>query len=131
MIKAKVETGNAPPAIGPYSQGIVFHAGTLVVTAGQIPFDAGTGTLVAGGIEAQTRKALENCQAVLKAAGSGLEHAVKTTVFLKDMNDFPQMNRVYETFFSGIPPARSTVEAARLPKDVLVEIECMAVVPEK
>jgi len=129
MERSIVRTDNAPRAIGPYSQGIVAGEGRLVFTAGQIPLHPETGELVEGGIEEQTHRALENLRAVLEAAGSGLAHAVKTTVFLKDMNDFPRMNAVYETFFPENPPARSAVEVARLPKDVLIEVECAAIVP--
>jgi len=130
MNRSIVQTDQAPAAIGPYSQGVVVSAGRLVFTAGQIPMDPTTGELVRGGIEEQTKRALENLSAVLKAAGTDLSHVVKTTVFLKDMNDFSKMNSVYETFFSENPPARSAVEVVRLPKDVLVEIECVAGIPE-
>lgn len=128
-MRSAVRTKEAPEAIGPYSQAVVAEGGRLVFTAGQIPMDPESGEIVDGGIEEQTRRALENVRAVLEAAGSDLDHAVKTTVFLKDMADFPRMNAVYETFFKGIPPARSAVEVARLPKDVSVEVECVAVVP--
>ena len=130
MDRSIVQTNQAPAAIGPYSQGVVVSAGRLVFTAGQIPMDPATGEIVQGGIEKQTKRALENLSAVLKAANTELSHVVKTTVFLKDMNDFSKMNEVYETFFSENPPARSAVEVVRLPKDVLVEIECVACIPE-
>lgn len=130
MKREMIQTDQAPAAIGPYSQGVVICSGKLVFTAGQIPVDPQTGELVKGGIEEQTRRVLENLSAVLKAAGTDLKHAVKTTVFLKDMNDFVKMNGVYDTFFPENPPARSAVEAARLPKDVLIEIECVAGIPE-
>ena len=123
-----IHTENAPAAIGPYSQGIAVQPGWLVFTAGQLPVDAGTGNIVEGGIEEQTKKALENVKAVVEAGGGRMEDVVKTTVFLKDMNDFARMNEVYKTFFQNDPPARSAIEAARLPKDVLVEIECVALV---
>ena len=126
MSKIVVRTENAPEAIGPYSQGIIAEKGRLIFTAGQIPMDPNTGSLVNGDIEAQTVRVLKNLSAVLEAAGSGLDKVIKTTVFLKDMNDFPKMNRVYETFFEENPPARSAVEVARLPRDVKVEIECVA-----
>jgi len=126
MGKKVVRTENAPEAIGPYSQAIIAEKGKLIFTAGQIPMDPNTGSLVNGDIEAQTVRVLKNLSAVLEAAGSGLDSVIKTTVFLKDMNDFPKMNRVYETFFEENPPARSAVEVARLPRDVKVEIECVA-----
>lgn len=117
-----VRTGEAPGAIGPYSQGIA--AGGLVFVSGQIGADPG-GT-VADGVEAQARRALQNVAAVLEAAGSSMAQVVKTTVFLKDMNQFAAMNAVYATFFPDPAPARSTVEVARLPRDVLVEVEAIA-----
>lgn len=119
-----IQTPDAPPAIGPYSQAIV--SGELVFCSGQIPLDPMTGEVVAGGIQEQTHQVLKNLRAVLEAAGSGLDYVLKTTVFLKSMNDFAAMNAVYATYFSSAPPARSTVEVARLPRDVLVEIECIA-----
>ena len=128
MLRDVVKTDRAPEAIGPYSQGIVSHAGRLVFTAGQIALDPDTGNMVEGDIEVQTRRVLENVKAILEAAGSGLENVVKTTVFLKDMNGFTRMNDVYGAFFSENPPARAAVEVARLPKDALVEIDCVAMV---
>lgn len=122
--KRLVQTDKAPAALGPYSQAVV--AAGLVFCAGQIPFDPANGTIPSG-IEAQTRQALANLAAVLDAAGTGMGGAVKTTVFLKNMNDFAAMNAVYATFFPDSPPARSTVEVARLPRDVLVEVEAVAV----
>ena len=122
-MKEIIATGAAPAAIGPYSQGI--KAGNLVITSGQLPMDPATGTFPEG-IAEQTRQSLTNVQAVLAAAGLGMEDVIKTTVFLKDMNDFADMNAVYATFFTENPPARSAVEAARLPKDALVEIEAIA-----
>jgi len=124
--KQTIQTDKAPPAIGPYSQAIAVRVGRMVFTSGQIPLDPRTGQVVEGGIEVQTKRVLDNLAAVLEAAGSGLDRVVKTTVFLKDLNDFTAMNRIYETFFSTDPPARSTVQVARLPRDVLVEIECTA-----
>lgn len=121
--KQLVQTDRAPSALGPYSQAVI--AAGLVFCAGQIPLDPVTGT-IPDGIEAQTRQALGNVAAVLEAAGASMGAVVKTTVFLKDMNDFAAMNTVYATFFPDRPPARSTVEVARLPRDVLVEVEATA-----
>ena len=126
MSKKVVKTDNAPAAIGPYSQGIVVQANKLVFTAGQIPFDPKTGLLSGHTIEEQTAQSLKNIRAVLEAAGSGLDRVIKTTVFLNDMNNFQKMNEVYAQFFNTLPPARSAVEVSRLPKDVLIEIECVA-----
>jgi len=125
-VKKVVKTDAAPGALGPYSQAIV--AGGMVYCAGQIPLDPATGNIVSGGIAQQTEQVLKNLRAVLKAAGSDLGRAVKTTVFLKSMNDFAAMNEVYgrADHFGAMPPARSTVEVARLPRDVLVEIEVVA-----
>ncbi len=124
--KKRVQTETAPKALGPYSQAIA--AGGMVYCAGQIPLDPKTGNVVAGGIAEQTRQVLANLRAVLRAAGSDLDRTVKTTVFLKNMNDFAAMNEVYgqPEYFGPNPPARSTVEVARLPRDVLVEIELVA-----
>ena len=124
-MKNIISTTNAPAALGPYSQGI--DAGSIVITSGQVPIDPATGAVVEGGIAAQTRQSLTNVQAVLAAAGLTMDNVIKTTVFLKNMNDFAAMNEVYATFFTGNPPARSAVEVARLPKDVRVEIEAIAV----
>ena len=124
--KRKVEAVDAPKAIGPYSQAIV--ANGLVYTAGQIGSDPKTGALAEGGIEAQTEQALKNIEAVLKASRSGMAQAVKTTVFLADMNDFAKMNEVYAKRFPEPFPARSTVQVARLPRDARVEIEVVALV---
>ncbi|WP_027460550.1 RidA family protein [Deinococcus murrayi] len=122
-MKDIVETAAAPAAIGPYSQATTF--GNLVVTSGQIPLTP-DGTLVEGGIEAQTRQVLDNLVAVLEAAGTDLSRVVKTTVFLADMNEFAAMNAVYAEYFQAPYPARSTVQVARLPRDVRVEIEALA-----
>ena len=124
--KTAVKTDAAPGALGPYSQAIV--AGGMVYCAGQIPLDPATGTVVSGGIAPQTKQVLKNLRAVLKAAGSDLDRCVKTTVFIKNMDDFKAMNDVYgrAEHFGATPPARSTVEVARLPRDVLVEIEVVA-----
>jgi 2-iminobutanoate/2-iminopropanoate deaminase len=119
-----VSTPNAPKAIGPYSQAI--KANGFVFLSGQIAIDPSTGSLVEGGIEQQTEQVLKNIAAVLQAAGSSWEKVVKTTVFLKNMSEFGQMNEVYGKFCKGAPPARSTVEAARLPRDVAVEIDVIA-----
>ncbi|MGZ4889028.1 MAG: RidA family protein [Candidatus Angelobacter sp.] len=119
-----VSTPNAPQAIGPYSQAI--KANGFIFISGQIPIDPATGKLIEGGIEAQTEQVLKNLSAVLQAAGSSWEKVVKTTVFLKNMSEFGQMNEVYGKTCKNAPPARSTVEAARLPKDVAVEIDVIA-----
>lgn len=121
-----VATDQAPKAIGPYSQAI--RAGGFVFCSGQIALDPATNQLIQGDAAAQTERVLRNLTAVLAQAGSSLEQAVKTTVFLKNMGDFAAMNEVYSRFFTRQPPARSTVEAARLPKDVLVEIDVIAAV---
>jgi len=122
----RVETANAPAAIGPYSQAII--ANGFVYTAGQIPLDPASGQLVEGDIAEQTRRVMQSLQAILEAAGASLQTVVKTTVFLQDMNDFAAMNGVYAEYFGDHKPARSTVQAARLPRDVKVEIEAIAVV---
>lgn len=124
MKKRVVFTDKAPKAIGPYSQAI--HTGSLVYTAGQVALDPATMELVPGGIEEQTRQVLANLANVLEAAGTGIGNVVKTTVFLKDMNDFAKMNAIYAEVFNENPPARSTVAVAGLPKGALVEIECVA-----
>lgn len=127
MSKTVVSTPAAPAAIGPYSQAI--RAGNLIFTAGQAALDPATQQLVAGGIAEQTTRTLENLKAVLEAAGSSLAKTVKATVYLKSMNDFAAMNAVYATYLAPagvVPPARTTIEAARLPKDALVEIELIA-----
>jgi 2-iminobutanoate/2-iminopropanoate deaminase len=126
-MKKEIQTDKAPKAIGPYSQGII--AGGFIFCSGQIPLDPQTGSVVAGGIEEQARQVLKNMSAILEAAGSSLDLAVKCTVFLQDMNDFAAMNKVYAEFFKAPYPARAAVQVARLPKDVKIEIECMAVKP--
>jgi 2-iminobutanoate/2-iminopropanoate deaminase len=124
MKKQIIRTPNAPAPVGPYSQAV--QTGNTVYCSGQIPLNPSTGEIPSG-IEAQTRQVLENLQAVLLAAGADFPNVVKTTVFLKDMNDFPAMNKIYaEAFGETAAPARSTVQVARLPKDVLVEIEAVA-----
>lgn len=123
MTRTVVATAEAPQALGPYSQAIALD--TLVFCAGQIPLRP-DGTLVDGDIGEQTRQVLTNLQAVLHAAGTSLAQVVKTTVFLADMNDFAAMNAVYGEFFSSTPPARSTVQVARLPRDARVEVEAIA-----
>jgi len=126
MERQVIHTNDAPKAIGPYSQAI--QVGQLIFCAGQTPIDPATNTLVEGDIETQTRRVLQNLAAVLQAAGSSLSQVVKTTVFLLDMNDFQRMNAVYGEFFPAHPPARSTVQVARLPRDARVEIELIATV---
>ena len=122
-----IHSDDAPKAIGPYSQAIAVN-NMLLFCAGQTPIDPATGNLVPGGVEEQTHQALKNVGAVLKAGGTGYGKVVKTTVFLKNMNDFAAMNAIYATYFTDAPPARSTVEVARLPKDCLVEIEAIALI---
>ena len=124
MKKEVIATSHARGAIGPYSQRL--RTERMIFTSGQIPLDPETGVM-AEGIEAQTRQALTNCRSILEAAGASMADVVKTTVFLKDMNDFAAMNAVYATFFEGAFPSRSAVEVARLPRDAMVEIECIAV----
>ena len=119
-----VKTEGAPAAIGPYSQAV--RAGGFIFASGQIPLDPKTGEFVAGGVAEQTEQVMRNLTAVLEAAESGLNRIVKTTVFLADMNDFAAMNEVYGRYFTENPPARATVEAARLPRDARVEIEAIA-----
>lgn len=120
-----VNTSNAPKAIGPYSQAI--EANGLIITSGQLPIDPATGQFAPGGIKEQTRQSLLNAQAILKEAGIDISHVMKTTVFLADMEDFAAMNEVYAEFFSEPYPARSAISVKRLPKDALVEVECIAV----
>ena len=121
-----VSTENAPGAIGPYSQAV--KTGNLVFCSGQIPIDPATGNFVSDDVAEQTEQVLKNLSAVLGAAGTDLNKVVKTTVFLADMNDFAAMNEVYAKFFDANKPARATVQAARLPRDARVEIDCIAVI---
>ena len=125
-MKEIISTENAPGAIGPYSQAV--RAGNIVFLSGQIPIDPQTGEFVSGGVAEQTEQVLKNLSAVLEAAGTSLNNVVKTTVFLADMNDFTAMNEVYARYFSENKPARATVQAARLPRDARVEIECIAII---
>lgn len=124
MMKRKVETASAPAPIGPYSQAVV--AGKLVYASGQAALDPQTGKLIAGGVAEQTTQTMRNLQAVLEAAGSSLGQVLKTTVYLADMADFAAMNEAYARFFPENPPARTTIQAARLPLDARVEIELVA-----
>ncbi len=125
-----IQTDQAPAPVGPYNQGVV-ASGAMLFVAGQIPLDAATGQIVGTTVAEQTEKSLQNLTAIIQAAGSNLSQVVKTSVFLKDMNDFAAMNEVYAQYFeSESAPARACVEVARLPKDVLVEIECIAMVPD-
>jgi 2-iminobutanoate/2-iminopropanoate deaminase len=126
MRKEIIHTNSAPKAIGPYSQAV--KAGGLVYCSGQIPLDPATMELVQGSVADQTRRVMDNLKAVLDASGSSLAHVLKTTVFLRDMNDFAEMNAAYGEYFRVDPPARATVQVARLPKDVAVEIDCIALV---
>ena len=125
MSKKIIKTKNAPQPIGPYNQAVVI--GNLIYTSGQIPIEIATNQLISGGVSDQTRLVIKYLQAILEGAGSSLSKIVKCTVFLKNMNDFAEMNKVYTEFFpADSAPARSTIEVARLPKDVLVEIEAVA-----
>jgi 2-iminobutanoate/2-iminopropanoate deaminase len=125
MAKQQVQTSNAPAAIGPYSQGI--RAGETIYVSGQLPINPATGSFAGEDITAQTKQSLENIRAVLAAAGTDMADIVKTTVFLKDMEDFAAMNKVYAEFFTGACPARSAVQVACLPKNARIEIEAVAV----
>lgn len=124
-MKEVISTKNAPGAIGPYSQGI--KIGNLIFTSGQIPLNPATGEMPET-IEEQTKQALENVKGILEASGTSMENVVKTTVFLKDLNDFTKMNEVYATFFEGEKPARSAIEISKLPKDAKIEIEVIATI---
>jgi len=126
-VREAIAVPGAPRAIGPYSP--VIRAGNLLFISGQIPFNAETGTIVTGDIAAQTDQVMRNLGTLLKAAGAGFEHVVRTTVFLMDMNDFAAMNESYATFVTDPPPARSTVQVARLPRDARIEIDAIAVLP--
>src|SRR5438094_614962 len=125
-MKDIVITDRGPKPIGPYSQGV--KANGMLYLSGQVALDPKTNEMLIGGIHQQTERVLENIKGILEAAGSNLHHVIKTTVFLKDMNDFAAMNEVYGRYFTSAPPARSTVQVARLPKDALVEIEVIAAV---
>jgi 2-iminobutanoate/2-iminopropanoate deaminase len=125
-VKEIISTENAPGAIGPYSQAV--KVGGMVFCSGQIPIDVATGEFVSNDVAEQTHQVLKNLSAVLEAAGSGLNNVVKTTVFLADMNDFSTVNEIYAEYFNDNKPARATVQAARLPRDARVEIDCIAVV---
>ncbi|PMQ02494.1 MAG: reactive intermediate/imine deaminase [Dictyoglomus sp. NZ13-RE01] len=125
-MKEVIFTDNAPKAIGPYSQAI--KVGNFVFISGQIPIDPKTGNLVEGDIKEQTKRVIENIKAIIESIGGSLENIVKTTVFLKSLEEFSQMNEVYAEYFKDKPPARSTVEVSRLPKDVRIEIEATAII---
>jgi 2-iminobutanoate/2-iminopropanoate deaminase len=122
-----IQTDLAPRAVGPYSQGILVASDQWIWTAGQIPSDPETGRMVESGIEAQTERVIQNLKAILEAGGSGLDRVVKTTIFLKRLDDFKAMNRVYQRYFSENPPARSTVEVSAIPGGALIEMECVAI----
>lgn len=124
MEKAVIATEKAPAAIGPYSQAI--RMGNMVFLSGQIPLHPATGEMVKGDIKAQTRQVLENVKCILEAAGSSLDQVAKTTIFMKDLNDYAAVNAVYQEFFPNKPPARAAIQAARLPRDAGVEIETIA-----
>ncbi len=128
-MKEIIATEKAPAAIGPYSQAV--RTGQLIFTSGMIPIDPATNTLVEGGIEVQAKQAFTNLEQLLLASGSDLDSVVKTVVFIKDMNDFAKVNEIYATFFTGNYPARSCVEVARLPKDVLIEVEAIAEIKQQ
>jgi len=127
MKKKVIQTERAPKAIGPYSQAI--QAGNLLFISGQIPIDPATGELLKGEIRQQTARVLDNIKGILESQGLGTEDVVKVTIFLKDMGNFNQVNEVYVTYFPSFPPARSTVEVARLPRDAEIEIEAIALIP--
>jgi 2-iminobutanoate/2-iminopropanoate deaminase len=126
MTKEIIMTEKAPLAIGPYSQAVKY--GNIIFTSGAIGVDPGTGAFVEGGIQAQTKQCIENLKVILEASGSSLGNVLKTTVFIKDMNDFSKVNEIYGKYFTEKQPGRSCVEVARLPKDALVEIEAIAFV---
>ncbi len=129
MEKREVKTDKAPKPVGPYSQAVT--AGDFVFCSGQIAINPQTGELVIHDVESETKQVMENLKAVLASAGSSLDRVVKTTIFLKNIDDFVKVNKIYGSYFSAIPPARSTVQAANLPKDVRVEIDCIAVAKVK
>ena len=126
-MRQAIAAPGAPKAIGPYSPAI--RAGNLLFISGQVPFNPATGALVTGDIAAQTEQVMRNVDALLKAAGAGFEHVVRTTVFLADLNDFAAMNETYAKFVVDPPPARATVQVARLPRDARIEIDAIAVLP--
>ena len=127
MTRKIIHSNSAPQPIGPYSQAVQFEK--LIFTSGQIAINPENNELITGDVEDQTRQVLENLRAVLEAANASLDTVIKTTIFLKNMDDFVKVNNVYDSFFGSSVPARSTVEVARLPKDVLVEIDCIAAMP--
>jgi 2-iminobutanoate/2-iminopropanoate deaminase len=127
-MKRIISTERAPKAIGPYSQAVVY--GGLAYLSGQIAIDPADNKVIEGGISAQTERVLENVKAILESCGASLDSVLKTTVFLKDMADFATMNQTYQRYFAANPPARSTVQAARLPRDVSVEIDVIAAITE-
>ncbi len=127
MSKEIIRTQHAPAPIGPYSQGVAAQ-GTLLFTAGQIPIVPSTGEILQGDIRAQTKQVLENLEAILKAGGSSLANVIKTTVYLRDLKEFGEMNEIYAQYFSESAPARTTIEASRLPRDVRVEIDAVGIV---
>jgi len=125
-MKKIISTDRAPKAIGPYSQAVIAHG--FAFLSGQIPLDPATNQMIEGDITAQTERVFENIKGLLEACGSSIGQVVKTTVFMKDMAEFAKMNEIYTRYFPENPPARSTIEAARLPRDVRIEIECVALV---
>lgn len=128
MNKTTISTSSAPRAVGPYSQAV--RAGNLLFVSGQVALDPATGTLVEGGVEEQTRRALRNLAAILEAGGSGLDRVVKATVYLKDLSDFDAMNGVYGSFFPGEKPARVCVEVSALPRNSSIEVDAIGIVEE-
>lgn len=124
MTKEIIKTEKVPAAIGPYSQAVKY--GNMIFTSGILGINPATGLFAEGGVEAQTRQCLENLKALLEASGSSIENVLKTTVFIKEMNDFPKINEIYAQYFTKEQPGRSCVEVARLPKDALIEIEAIA-----
>ena len=130
-MKQPIQTNNAPAAIGPYSQAIKVASGTTLYCSGQIPLDPSTMEIVGTNATDQCQQVMNNLKAVLSEGGAGFDHIVKTTIYLADMNDFVAVNEIYGSFFEGTPPARATVEVSRLPKDVKVEIDAIAVVSPK
>ena len=124
-MRQAITAADGAPAIGPYSPAL--RAGNLLFLSGQIPLDPGTGSIVDGGIEAQTDRVMRNIGALLRAAGGGFEHLVRTTVYMLDLNEFAAMNGVFEKYVASPPPTRATVQVARLPRDVRIEIDAIAV----